>query len=190
MKGRNVMVQTAQHSNVAQHPASAASLPPMKRSITVNDQEVEVELPRRYTSPSQMTDALMLRFDRHCAFSFLAPFAKKCVADKKVPTPEEVSAAWLAWDIGKAREVGTGSTIRERAAALVADALLPAGKTYAKGQKGAMTERIVAAIDDGSASERTTALFNDALAKLRKEAEAKRGTKTTKESVASDSIEV
>jgi hypothetical protein len=183
------MAQTAQ-TNVTQHPASQASLPPMKRSITVNDTEVEVELPRRYTSPSQMTDALMLRFDRHCAFSFLAPFAKKCVADKKVPTPAEVAAAWLAWDIGKAREVGTGTTIRERAAALVAEQVLPPGKTYAKGDKGKMTTRILNAIDDGSALPATVEKFDAALAKLRKEAEAKRGTKSSKESTTADAITI
>ena len=182
------MAQTAH--NVAQHPASAAPLPDMKRELTIGGNEVEISLPRRHTAPEHMTDAKLLRFDQFIAWYWASGFAKKHKDDKTPPTPEEAVKDWLAFELGAARAVGTGATIRERAAALVADALLPPGKTYAKGQKGAMTDRIVTAIDDGSASERTTKLFNDALAKLRAEAEAKRGTKVKTESVASDSIDV
>lgn len=176
--------------STAQNVAGAA-FPNFTRSFTLpNGDEMEVSFPRRHTKPADMTDAKLLRFDQHLAHTFLAPFAKKMIADKKTPTQAEVETAWLAFELGAARAVGTGSTIRERAAAIVADQVLAPSKTYMKGEKGKMTERILSAIDAGTALPATVEKFDAALAQLKAEAEAKRGTATKKESVSSDTIQI
>lgn len=181
------MAQT-QHATREHGNGSAPAF--ITREITIGGNEIEYNAAVKYRAGHVLTEKEASWLQARAVWYHNSGFAKKHKDDTTPPTQAQYDESWSKFDLGMAREVGTGQTIRERAAAAVADSLLARGETYAKGQKGAMVERILAAIDDNSAKPATVERFNAALAKLRAEAEAKRGTAVKKTSRDAASVEI
>lgn len=155
---------------------------------------MEIAFPRKYLSVSDVSDDDLLILDQFRATRFIGNMRSYVERQGKTYTSDEILALYDKYKVGAPREIGSGKSIRERAANATALALLVAQKgasaTFKKGDQGKTADRILQAIDDGSASDATRDVFNAELAKLRAEAEAKRGTKSTKTSVEGDAVAI
>lgn len=177
--------QHAQHGNGGTAPAEF-----VKRSVSyANGEEVDYDAAPCFAVGHVMTEPQAKWCNVRVAWFATSAFAKKHKDDKTPATQAEFDAyirdfnrRLLAGEVA-VREIGTGKTIRERAAAIVADSIMPGlkGRKYKPGEENlrdVLIDRVLDAVENGTASAERQNLFDDALAKLKAEAEAKRGIKS------------